>query len=80
MLYALGLGAIVLVTSEIGSGKSTALRYMTGMLHPSHYRPLYITASAGSILELRRQLLHMLGMDMGGVSRAVMLRRIRQEA
>jgi len=79
ILYALGLGAMTLVTGEIGSGKSTALRYVTGMLHPSQYRTLYITASTGSILELYRQLLHVLGMDMGGVSRAVMLRRIRQE-
>jgi general secretion pathway protein A len=79
ILYALGLGAMALVTGEIGSGKSTALRYVTGMLHPSQYNTLYITASTGSILELYRQLLHVLGMDMGGVSRAVMLRRIRQE-
>ncbi|MCG7851060.1 MAG: hypothetical protein MIO92_00905, partial [Methanosarcinaceae archaeon] len=57
ILYALGLGAMTLVTGEIGSGKSTALRYVTGMLHPSQYRPLYITASTGSILELYRQLL-----------------------
>jgi len=77
--YAVGLGAIALVTGEIGSGKSTALRYVTGILHPSQYRTLYITASTGSILELYRQLLDVLGMDMGGVSRAVMLRRIRQE-
>ena len=77
--YAMGLGAMALVTGEIGSGKSTALRYVTGMLHPSEYRTLYITASTGSVLELYRQMLHVLGMDMGGVSRAVMLRRIRQE-
>ena len=77
--YAVGLGAIALVTGEIGSGKSTALRYVTGMLYPSQYRTLYITASTGSILELYRQLLDVLGMEMGGVSRAIMLRRIRQE-
>ena len=65
--YAVGLGAIALVTGEIGSGKSTALRYVTGMLHPSQYRTLYITASTGSILELYRQLLDVLGMEMGGV-------------
>jgi len=77
--YAVRLGAICLVTGEIGSGKSTALRYVTGMLHPSQYRTLYITASTGPILELYRQLLDVLGMDMNGVSRALILRRIRQE-
>jgi general secretion pathway protein A len=77
--YALRLGAIALVTGEIGSGKSTALRYVTTMLHPSQYRTLYITASTGSVLELYRQILDVLGMDMKGGSRAVMLKRIRQE-
>ena len=77
--YAARLGAIALVTGEIGSGKSTALRYITGTLHPSQYRTLYITASTGPILELYRQLLDVLAMDMGGLSRVVMLRRIRQE-
>jgi type II secretory pathway predicted ATPase ExeA len=77
--YAVRLGAIALVTGEIGSGKSTALRYVTGTLHQSQYRTLYITASTAPILELYRQLLDALGMDMNGVSRAVILRRIRQE-
>ena len=33
--YALRLGAVVLVTGEIGCGKSTTLRYVLGGLHPS---------------------------------------------
>jgi len=77
--YALRLGAIALVTGEIGSGKSTALRYVTTMLHPSQNRTLYITATTGSVLELYRQILDVLGLEMKGGSRAVMLRRIRQE-
>ena len=51
--YALRLGAIALVTGEIGSGKSTALRYCVGGLHPSEYRILFVTASSGSILAPR---------------------------
>ena len=35
--YAVRLGAIALVTGEIGSGKSTALRYVAARLHPSEY-------------------------------------------
>lgn len=38
--YALRLGAMALVTGEVGSGKSTALRFATSHLHPSEYRPL----------------------------------------
>ena len=49
--YAIRLGAVALVTGEIGSGKSTALRYVMGNLHPAEYRILYVTATSGSILD-----------------------------
>jgi general secretion pathway protein A len=77
--YALRLGAVALVTGEIGSGKSTALRYCIGALHPSEYRVLFVTASSGSILELYRQILGTLGVENAGSSRAKMTRLIRQE-
>ena len=77
--YALRLGAIALLTGEIGSGKSTALRYVTGTLHPSEYRIVTVTASSGSILELYRQIMGELGIDMASMSRAVMTNRIKRE-
>jgi len=70
--YAVRLGAVALITGEIGSGKSTALRYVTGNLHPSEYKIIFVTASAGSILEE-------LGIDVGSTSRAVMIRKIKHE-
>jgi general secretion pathway protein A len=77
--YAMSIGAIALVTGEIGSGKSTALRYVTEKLHPSEYRSLFFVATNGPIAELYRQLLHALGAPMTGVSKAIMLQRIRNE-
>lgn len=77
--YALRLGAVALLTGEIGSGKSTALRYTLGGLHPSEYQVLAVTASAGSILELYRQILAALGHDSAGSSRARMSHLIRGE-
>jgi general secretion pathway protein A len=77
--YAMNIGAMALVTGEIGSGKSTALRYVTEKLHPSEYRPLYIVATTGAIPELYRQLLHALGAPMKGVSKAIMVQLIRDE-
>lgn len=77
--YAMNIGAMALVTGEIGSGKSTALRYVTEKLHPSEYRPLYVVATTGAISELYRQLLHALGAPMKGVSKAIMVQRIRDE-
>lgn len=42
--YAVRLGAIALVTGEVGAGKSTALRWSCGQLHPSRFKILWITA------------------------------------
>ncbi|MBL0713544.1 MAG: ATP-binding protein [Desulfosarcina sp.] len=70
--YSLGLGAIYLITGEIGSGKSTAIRYLLNGLHPSEYKIIYVTATSGSILELYRLIMGELGMKPAGTSRAVM--------
>ncbi|HBG03997.1 MAG: AAA family ATPase [Geobacteraceae bacterium GWC2_58_44] len=77
--YALRIGGIAVITGEIGSGKSTALRYVIGGLHPSEHRIVYVTASSGSILELYRQILGELGVSLCGSSRALMTQRIKQE-
>ena len=77
--YAVRLGACALVTGEIGSGKSTALRYVASKLHPSEYRPIHITACSGSILEFYRMTLSELNIDKSSTSRAVMIRLIKKE-
>lgn len=75
--YAMHTGSVAIVTGEIGSGKSTALRYVTESLHPAEHLCLYVTATSGSILELYRQILGALGVNNRGVSRALMLQTIR---
>ena len=77
--YAVRLGAIALVTGEVGAGKSTALRWSCGQLHPSRFKILWITASAGSILEIYRQLLAELDINTASSSRAVLTRLIRAQ-
>jgi type II secretory pathway predicted ATPase ExeA len=77
--YAVRLGAMALVTGEVGSGKSTALRWAASRLHPSEYRVLWITATSGSILETYRQLLAELDIDTASPSRAVLVRKIKNQ-
>jgi general secretion pathway protein A len=36
--YAIRLGATALITGEVGTGKSIALRFAISRLHPSEYR------------------------------------------
>ena len=77
--YAVRLGAMALITGEIGSGKSTALRYAANRLHPSEYRTISITAASGSILEMYRMILAQLGVETSSSSRAFLLGRIRHK-
>ncbi len=79
LLYTVRLGAMALVTGEVGAGKSTALRWAAGQLHPSKYKSLWITASSGSILEVYRQLLAELDIHTASSSRAVLTRKIREQ-
>ena len=77
--YVVRLGAVGLVTGDIGSGKSTALKYAAAGFHPSEYRLIHLTASSGSILEIYRQMLCELGMDTAGTSRAIMTQKIKKD-
>ena len=67
------------MTGDVGAGKSTALRWSAAQLHPSKYKTLWITATAGSILEIYRQLLAELDINTASSSRAVLTRQIRQQ-
>ncbi len=77
--YTIRLGAVALITGEIGSGKSTALRYVIGNLHPAQYRIIYVTATSGSILELYRQIINEMGIDVTSNSRALLTKTIKKE-
>jgi general secretion pathway protein A len=77
--YVMRLGAIGLVTGEVGSGKSTAVRYALQSLHPSEYHSLYITASSGSIMEFYRQLKDELDIYLSSSSKAIMVKMIKKE-
>lgn len=77
--YTLHLGGAAIVTGEIGSGKSTALRYSSEQLHPSEYKAIYITATSGSIMEVYRQIASEIGIEKSSNSKAVMTRIIKKE-
>ena len=77
--YAVRIGGVALVTGEIGSGKSTALRYATEQLHPSAYKCFWVTATTGSALELYRQISAEMGIAQLSNSKALIIRLIKKE-
>jgi len=62
--YALNLGAASIITGDVGSGKSTALRYAASKLHPSQYKVVSVVASTGSMADFLRQICQ--GFDVDG--------------
>jgi type II secretory pathway predicted ATPase ExeA len=76
-LYAVNLGAIAVITGDVGSGKSSALRFASATLHPSEYRVLYVTATSRTIAELYKQICHALNMEVKSSSKANLIRAIK---
>lgn len=76
-LYAVNLGAISVITGDVGSGKSTALRYASSALHPSQYQLISVVASTGSIVEILKQICMALDIDWNTISLAKLMRTVR---
>lgn len=68
-LYSLELGAVSIVTGDVGSGKSTALRYAASKLHPSRYKVVSLVGFTGSMIDITRQLCS--GFDIQGSSNSL---------
>jgi len=60
--YAVAHGLVTVIIGDVGSGKSTSLRYAVSRLHPSEVRVFSLVATSGSLLELYRQLCIAMGM------------------
>ena len=54
--YAMDIGAVSVITGEVGSGKSTSLRAAAARLHPAQFTVIPVIATSGSVLEFLRQI------------------------
>ncbi len=67
-------GGVFVITGEVGSGKSTSLRWSQGQYHPSQYLFINILSSSGSLIEFYRQLCWGLDIDINAGSCARILK------
>ncbi len=77
--YTVIYGGVGVITGDVGSGKSTALRHASAGLHRSEYSVHYITASSGSIIELYKQIATAFGLVNLKSSRSFLATAIRTE-
>jgi general secretion pathway protein A len=75
--FAVPLGLSTVITGEVGSGKSTSLRFAASRLHPAEYRILFLIATTGTILELLRQICLSFGVPPQSNSSARLFHTIR---
>lgn len=70
-------GGVFIVTGEVGSGKSTSLRWSQSQYHTSQYLFLNITASGGSLIEFYKQLCWDLDVEIKTGSRVGILKTFK---
>ncbi len=78
MSYVLNLGGVMVVTGEVGSGKSSSLRWSISHLHPSEVLVLNIIGSSGSIIEFYKQLCWSIDIDINTSSRTKLLKIFKE--
>lgn len=78
VLFAIEQRAITVITGDVGSGKSTSLRYVGSRLHSSEYYLLPLVGGSYSLMELYRQILLTFGIEHLSFQVSLMVHRIRQ--
>lgn len=76
--YAVAQGLVTIIIGDVGSGKSTSLRYASSRLHPSQVRVFSLVATSGSLLELYRQLCIAMGVENHSYSSAYLTKTLRE--
>ncbi|MCF7945356.1 MAG: AAA family ATPase [Spirochaetia bacterium] len=75
-LFAISNALVFVIIGEIGSGKSTALRYTISHLSEKHYQILHIIGGSWSFVELLRQSMNALGVYTRTNQQTTMLKQI----
>jgi type II secretory pathway predicted ATPase ExeA len=71
-------GGVFIVTGEVGSGKSTSLRWAQNNFHPSQYLFVNMVASGGSIIEFYRQLCWGIDINIANGTRTTILTKFKK--
>ena len=76
--YVLKIGAAMALTGDVGSGKSTSLRWTLSHYHPSEVLILNVIASTGSLVELYKQICWSLEIEVKGSGCTGLVKQIRK--
>ncbi|MCF7939585.1 MAG: AAA family ATPase [Spirochaetales bacterium] len=75
--FAVKNGVVSIITGDVGSGKSTSLRYACSTFHPNEYSIISLVATGGSLIELMRAILLQYGITYRSFQPAVAMKMVR---
>jgi general secretion pathway protein A len=78
MNYLLLGGGVMIITGEVGTGKTTSIRYGLEQFHPNEILSIYVTATSGGINEVYKQIAWELGCQQVTSSRASLIKTIKE--
>lgn len=76
--YTLPRGGVLVITGEVGTGKSTALRWALDSYHSSDVHIIKLIASTTSLIDFLRQVSWELGLSFRGASRSLLVKEIKK--
>lgn len=76
--YVANIGGIMLVTGDVGSGKSTSIRWALSSYHSSQYKVINVIGNGGSISELYRQLCWSIGVSSFTANRTHLIKSFKE--
>ena len=75
--YIMNIGGVMVVTGDVGTGKSTAIRWSLDQFHQSEINSFYVVANSGSTNELYKQLCWSMNLNAKSGSRAFLLKEFK---
>lgn len=78
VFFAIEQKAVSVITGDVGSGKSTSLRFIAHKCHSSEYEIISVVGSDFSVMELYRQILLNLGIRFPSFQISLLVSKIRE--
>ena len=78
VFFAIQQRAISVITGDVGSGKSTSLRYVCSKCHQSEYHLIPLVGGPYSLMELYRHILLSFGIQFQSYQLSIMIQKVRE--
>lgn len=75
--YIINIGGIMVLTGDVGTGKSTSIRWVISSFHPSEIILVNLIGSSGSLAEFYKQLSWSLSLNIKGMGNSIFVKSIK---